>query len=351
MVERRLLLGTAITIASAVLFCTKSVLLKLAYAAGSDAGQMIWLRMSLALPGFIMLVWYHERRARTPLSARALAGMACWGLVSYGLCPYLDFTGLEYIPVSTERMVLYAYPTLVVVFSLCRGVLRPTWTLWVGLCATYLGVAFTFGEHSAGHSVHASLGILLVGLCAVAYAAFLVGSSTGMRTRGDQRFMSWAMCCACVGVMAHALLSRGLAITSASPTVWAYGVALAVPGTIVPAMLTGAGLRLIGPSRFAVVSTVGPLGTVLMAMLVLDEHPSAHGWLGIVLTLGGGLITGLGKAPPTTAAALAPSRAAALPTSAPAAGARESAVRCWTLAVPRRFQPTGSSRRSKPFRR
>ena len=256
--------------------------------------------------------------------------MASWGLVSYGLCPYLDFTGLEYIPVSVERMVLYAYPTLVVVFSLCRGVLRPTWTLWVGLCATYLGVAFTFGEHGAGHSVHASLGILLVGLCAVAYAAFLVGSSTGMRTWGDQRFMSWAMCCACVGVMAHALLSRGLAITSASPTVWAYGVALAVPGTIVPAMLTGAGLRLIGPSRFAVVSTVGPLGTVLMAMLVLDEHPSAHGWLGIVLTLGGGLITGLGKAPAATAAAApgvqpTPTVASAHPAGAPRSAARSAA--------------------------
>ena len=303
MVERRLVLGTAITIASAVLFCTKSVLLKLAYAAGSDAGQMIWLRMSLALPVFILLAWYHERRATTPLSARALAGMAFWGLVSYGLCPYLDFSGLEYIPVSTERMVLYAYPTLVVIASLCRGTLRPTWTLWAGLGATYLGVICTFGDHPAGHHAHASFGILLVGLCAVAYAFFLIGSQTGMRAWGDQRFMAWAMCCACLGVMLHALLTRGLAIISATPTVWAYGLALALPGTVVPAMLTGAGLRLIGPSRFAVVSTVGPLGTVLLAMLLLGEHPSATGWLGILLTLGGGLLTGLGKAP---AAASAP---------------------------------------------
>ena len=329
MVERRLILGTAISISSAVLFCTKSVLLKLAYAAGSDAGQMIFLRMVLALPGFILLAWYHERRATTALTARGLAGMASWGLVSYGLCPYLDFTGLEYIPVSVERMVLYAYPTLVVLLALGRGTLRPTWTLWVGLGATYLGVACTFGEHSAGHHAHAGLGILLVGLCAVAYAVFLVGSSTALRIWGDQRFMAWAMCGACLGVIVHALLGRGLAIASASPTVWAYGATLALPGTIVPAMLTGAGLRLIGPSRFAVVSTVGPLGTVLMAMLVLGEHPSAYGWLGIVLTLGGGLITGLGKAPAaTTAPAPVGSAASPLITHDPsgrAVGAQRSA--------------------------
>ena len=76
-----------------------------------------------------------------------------------------------------------------------------------------------------------------------------------------------------------------------------------------------------------VVSTVGPLGTVLLAMLLLGEQPSASGWFGIVLTLGGGLLTGLGKAPTTTASPPLPGHGAEWRCAAPAPSLPGAAAR------------------------
>jgi drug/metabolite transporter (DMT)-like permease len=297
MFDRQLLLGVVLSVTAALLFCTKSVILKCAFALGADASQMLALRMAISAPFFLALSWYHERRARkaqaSALTTRGLAVISAWGLLGYALCPWLDFQGLQYIPVSLERMVLFAYPTLVVLFAILRGTMHLHLAMAIGLATTYLGVFCTSSDHHLPVSQHATVGILLVAASAVSYAVFLVGANATLRRYGDQRFMAMAITAACLGVCLHGLSQGGIQLFVVRPLVLGYGVLLAIPATVVPAMLTGAGLRLLGPSRFAVVSTIGPLGTVALAMLVLGEQPSALGWLGIALTLGGCLATGL----------------------------------------------------------
>ena len=77
--------------------------------------------------------------------------------------------------------------------------------------------------------------------------------------------------------------------------VYAYGAALALLCTVAPALLMGDGLKRVGAQRFAIISTIGPLGTVLLGWLLLGEALTPVNGLGIALTMAAGVAMGIGK--------------------------------------------------------
>ena len=74
--------------------------------------------MLYAAPFFVVdgVVGGRARRAARSRAAdwRALVGL---GFVGYYLASLLDFVGLQYITAALERLVLYLYPTMVVLLS------------------------------------------------------------------------------------------------------------------------------------------------------------------------------------------------------------------------------------------
>ena len=63
-----------------------------------------------------------------------------------------------------------------------------------------------------------------------------------------------------------------------------------------PALLQAEGVRRIGAQRGAVLSTVGPPTTVLIAWALLGERLGGWQWLGIALIVGGILALDLARA-------------------------------------------------------
>lgn len=289
--DRSFALGVAMTVAAALLFGTKGVLVKLAYPYGADATTLLALRMLAALPCFLVIAWWWARPPAPPLSRRDLALTAGLGLLGYHAASWLDFRGLELIDVATERMVLFIYPTLVVLIGWARGGERPDRRLWLALALTYAGVAVTWAGHPLGGSAIAA-GVALVAASAVAYALFLVGAGSLTRRLGGVRFMALAMAAAACGVLLQAAATRPPAAWDLPAPVWIYGAVLGIAVTVVPGLLTGAGLRRIGAARAAVLGSIGPVMTVFLGWAVLGERPGALAWLGIALTLAGGVLIG-----------------------------------------------------------
>ena len=84
----------------------------------ASTGDLLALRMDLrALPFFLVMGWQAERRANFRLSRADLAAMLGLGLFGYYLASYLDFLGLRYISAALERLILFVYPTLVILLS------------------------------------------------------------------------------------------------------------------------------------------------------------------------------------------------------------------------------------------
>ncbi|MBA3847124.1 MAG: DMT family transporter, partial [Planctomycetes bacterium] len=290
----RLIVATLATMAGTLLFAGKGVLAKLAYARGVDATTLIGLRMGLALPVFAILFWRAERAAARPATWAETVATVGLGMLGYHVASWLDFLGLERIDAAVERVVLYIYPTLVVIAAVARGRQAVGVRVVAALALTYAGIALTWGgQASVGRAE--PIGVALVAVSAVAYAAFLVGSEGMMARLGGQRFMALAMCGACATTVAHALAAGPTRAIDASS--WAIAAALAYACTVVPTVLTAIGMDGLGSARFAIVSGIGPVGTAVLAWAVIAERPTGVAWFGMAVTIVGGVLAGTGKRP------------------------------------------------------
>ena len=83
--------------------------------------------------------------------------LACIG---YYLSSLYDFIGLSYIGTGLERLILYVYPTIVVLLGAWFQRQRPARQLWQALALCYLGLLLAFG-HDLGQ--HGDRGDVLIG--------------------------------------------------------------------------------------------------------------------------------------------------------------------------------------------
>jgi drug/metabolite transporter (DMT)-like permease len=83
------------------------------------------MRMLYALPFFVLMALWSHRRFPLRLRARDLGALAVLGFFGYYVSSYADFLGLRYISAALERIVLYTYPMLVVIFAAVGARQRP----------------------------------------------------------------------------------------------------------------------------------------------------------------------------------------------------------------------------------
>jgi drug/metabolite transporter (DMT)-like permease len=79
---------------------------------------------------------------------------------------------------------------------------------------------------------------------------------------------------------------------SAGAEIWWYGILLAVVATVVPSFLISAGMKKIGSNNVAIVSSVGPVSTILQAHFILGEPVFTEQIIGTLLVIAGVLLIG-----------------------------------------------------------
>src|SRR5262245_65310599 len=119
--RRHIQVGYLLAAIGAILFSTKAVAIKFAYQDHVDAETLLALRMGLATP-FYLVIGAHavrdRRRVDKPVPAgRRIVAAGAVGLLGYWVASYLDFLGLEYVSAQVERLILFTYPILVVIFG------------------------------------------------------------------------------------------------------------------------------------------------------------------------------------------------------------------------------------------
>nr|MBA3696867.1 EamA family transporter [Methylotenera sp.] len=112
------LVGSLMVLAAAVTVSSKAIIVKLAYVYPVDAATLIVLRMAFSAPFFIALAIWAYVSSNTPTITRNDAWkIGILGVVG-GYCPmWLDFAGLAYVTAGLERIILFLYPTIVVLLS------------------------------------------------------------------------------------------------------------------------------------------------------------------------------------------------------------------------------------------
>lgn len=286
-------IGAVLVLVSAVGFSAKAVFAKLAYRYAIDPIALLTLRMAFSLPFFAVAAAVAARRAESRLSRREQLQIVALGILGYYLASVFDFWGLTYISAGLERLILFVYPTLVVLISALflkkRVQRRQVWALLL----TYAGIGLVAHAEVGSLGSNVPLGGLLVFACALSYAAYLVGSGELIPRIGAQRFTALAMIVSSLAIFAHFAVSGGK-IAGYPLEVYALGFLLAIVCTVLPVFLLAEGIRRIGSSTSAILGTVGPVSTIALAYLLLGEPISARQLAGTALVLVGATLVARG---------------------------------------------------------
>lgn len=285
------LLGSLMVFIAAVGFSSKAIMVKLAYVYPVDPATLIALRMAFSAPFFIALAIWVARSSKTSNMTTQDGWMiaALGFLGGYGPM-WLDFAGLSYVTASLERIILFLYPTMVVLMSALVFKKRIHGREIFALLASYAGVALVVGHDLTILKSGASqtlLGAALVTASAISYAAYLVCSGRLIPKVGAPAFTAYTMLTATLASGLHfAVTTHPVAILHLPLEVYALSLLMAVIATVLPAILLNAGIQRIGSNKASLVSSVGPVSTIFLAYVFLQEDIT---WLqlagtGLVMT-------------------------------------------------------------------
>lgn len=286
-------IGLACLLVGAVLFSTKAIFIKLAYQYDVSSISLLGLRMLSALPFLLLIGFWRGRgsRAQSQMSTVQVTSTIAIGLMGYYLASYTDFLGLRYVSAGMERVILFTYPTMVLLLQrlLFGTPIRPVQWLATGMC--YVGIALAFSGSDWTGGGNFGLGAALVLLSALLYSGYVVGTGRLAPAVGTIRFTSLALVAAAAGVVTHVLISGEPLLGLALP-VYVYGLVMGVFCTVVPSYLVTEGVKRLGPGDAAIVGAVGPVATIVLEYLVLHEAMNVLQGLGALLIIGGVVVIG-----------------------------------------------------------
>jgi drug/metabolite transporter (DMT)-like permease len=287
--------GIAFAVGGTLAFSLRPILIKLSYAAYPvTPTTLLFLRMTLSLPFFLGVAWW-LRNQQPRLSAREWAAVAGLGFLGYYGASFLDFIGLQYVGAGIGRLILYLYPTLVLLISFLFLGRQPTRRQLLALAITYAGVALILSSqaHGGAQGRLFVLGALLVFASALLYAVYLVAGGELVKRVGSMRFTAYSMAVATVPAVIQFLALEPASALELPRAVWTYAIVLATVSTVLPLFLQAEALRRIGAAEFALIGALGPVSVAVTSALGLDEPFTVMQAIGGALVIGGVLLVSL----------------------------------------------------------
>ena len=287
--------GFLLAVIGTLLFSVKSILIKLAYEAGSDADGVMFLRMLLALPVYALiagLLWqrYPDKRAmmQWPLWGKLVA----LGFIGYFLSSWLDLKGLETISAQLERLTLFTYPIMVAILGALFFKQPLTRKIIAALTLSYLGILAIYGEEARMAETGTALGTILVALAALSFAFYVLFSRAIIAQVGSLWFTSWAMLAACIWVVVFFALWIDFDSWVFNREILLWTFLLAIFSTVIPSFMISEAIARLGPAQTGIIGSLGPLFTIGLAVWILAEPFTLWHLLGFTLVmLGVGLLT------------------------------------------------------------
>ena len=320
-------IGLASVLLGAGLFSCKAIFIKLAYRYEVTSIELLGLRMLFALPFFLAIGLWQLRRTSTREGADAggkgIGGkqsiwqpatfllIAVIGATGYYFASYLDFLGLQYVSAGMERIILFTYPTMVLLLQrmIFKTPIRRVQWIATGLCYLGIGVAFSGSDFSIGNQFTLGAGLILAS--ALAYSFYVIGSGWLIRRVGNVEFTTPALTVASVAALTHVLFS-GNTLLGLVPAVYVYGFTMGLLCTVIPSYLVSEGIKRLGPGDAVIVMAIGPVATIVLEYVVLGEVMNWLQALGGALIIVGVVVIGRSKVP-RAAASASPSPPASAP--------------------------------------
>lgn len=257
------------------MFSAKAVLIKLAYRHDINSISLMSLRMGFSLPVFLVINFYTSlKHKKNPIAKKMYVKIIILAMLGYYLATYFDFYGLKYITASLERLILFVYPTLVVIIGMVLYGRKITKVQTIAILLTYIGIiTLVLEDLEITSEDQLFTGSILIFLSALTYAFYLVGIGEIIPMLGAVRFTALAMSISCVCVLIHFSLTNELiSLFQYDAEIYWIGLIMALFCTILPSFMISKGVGMIGASKTAIIGGIGPVSTLFLAYVFLEER-------------------------------------------------------------------------------
>ena len=294
-------MGSIFALGAAFLFSTKAIFIKQTYALSPlvDGTVLMALRMVSSLPFFLLLCLFNRHHNKN-IAVKDWILLVLAGLIGYYFSSWLDFSGLMYISASLERIILFLYPTLTVIATSVIYKQKLSLKTIIAIALSYGGTVIVMlqEQSSVPHEGDFWLGVSLVFASAVCFAGYLLMTPKLIQKFGSWNYTGLALSIACFGTLIHFAMTtpQPIQLLSQLPmqVIW-YGIALGLLVTVLPTILIAQSISRLGAAQAAMIGSIGPILTIILAVALLGEHMNAVQWFGCLLNIIGVMMITLSK--------------------------------------------------------
>jgi len=276
-----------IALAGTFLFSMKPILVKQVYLLGIDSSQLIALRMLFAGPIYLVIgfILWRKNTQLHGLYKNNLLFISGLGILGYYVASFLDLWALQYISAQLERVVLFCFPTIVVLLS--RWVFNTPMprNIWPILGLSYAGILLIFAHDMATLGDEVLFGTVLVFISAVSFAIYTLWSKPLMTRVGSMMFTCLAMLSASVVILLHFSFSHSFSELNVGTDALLLCAAIALFATVIPSFLVAEAIHRMGPERTSVIGTCGPVITSMVAVFWLNEAFTLYHFAGLSMVM------------------------------------------------------------------
>ena len=262
------LLGGILVLISAIFAATLAIFAKFSLDAGVNFATILSIRFLGATLFFWPVIIITKGQIRLPLRTTGLLLLS--GAVGFSAASAFYIISLNYIPASLMIMIIYLYPVWVALMGSLFDKEKFDRRKVLALVLAFFGTTLTAGNLAGG--IHMT-GIYTAFLASLCFGLFIYISNRAIKnvpllTSSAYVTLGGALSCT-IGAIIFGQFSIQLV-----PKAWIYLIGLILISTVFQVLALFFGMARIGSSRAAILSTLEPFVTVLLAVLLLNESLS-----------------------------------------------------------------------------
>jgi drug/metabolite transporter (DMT)-like permease len=292
--------GILMAFSSAICYSTLTIFVKLAYSYHLNVTTIVALRMVFAsvflwltlllVPIFLKKKFNGKSGNRWRISRRHWLMFFGGVVLAFGGSQITYFTGLQTIPAGVAIFLVYTYPVLVIFLAFLLYGERPSLQKIGVALICFLGCGFLSWEPlQIGQLGISAVGILWILAAALAIALYTTYSQRLLQNYSPLVLSAWMM--PPIGLVFLLLDWNNLPRYLDLPLpAWLVLLATGFLATYVSLLLYLGAIGRIGAAHAALICTIEPVSTAMMAALILSERFTFWQMFGAALILAGLLV-------------------------------------------------------------
>ncbi len=276
-------LGFIFAAISGACFGFLPIFAKLAYSSGGNANTVLSVRFTTAAA--IMWVICIVKKLEFKMDKKKIISLISLGAIGYNSTTAAYFIALNYISTPMVGLIFYTNPIIVSLLSYFIIKEKATRSKIIALILSSIGLAMIVGYGLGSVNI---TGVLIAALAALFYAIYIVVGSSVVKGINPIVVTTYVITgCFITANLAGLFTGNFISMPFLG---WLYSVLTAVIATIFAILTFYEGVKRIGPSQVAIISTIEPVVTTIMAAILFDEHLSLPQIAGGVLVIAGIII-------------------------------------------------------------